>query len=212
MLSSEARSSLISTCGSAPSTTAPSASSGCQGTPTLRTRTRSSGAPRLVAISKPTGTPPRGNASTRGWSGRKCCSRSASCRPAALRLGNIAYSFVSRRSPTIYPFARIGAALGTTVEDVYTQNRRLWVRLRAGRTGGRPPKLTDDDSEAAKARGRRSLAQERRQQHHRRGPPRGHSVLEAQGWYLRRCRVRGKQAAGPSGYHIAVKGPSPEYP
>jgi len=27
-------------------------------------------------------------------------------------------------------FARIGAALGMTVEDVYTQNRRLWVRLR----------------------------------------------------------------------------------
>jgi integrase len=27
-------------------------------------------------------------------------------------------------------FARIGAALGMAVEDVYTQNRRLWVRLR----------------------------------------------------------------------------------
>jgi integrase len=26
--------------------------------------------------------------------------------------------------------ARIGAALGMAVEDVYTQNRRLWVRLR----------------------------------------------------------------------------------
>jgi integrase len=26
--------------------------------------------------------------------------------------------------------ARIGVALGMTVEDVYTQNRRLWVRLR----------------------------------------------------------------------------------
>jgi integrase/recombinase XerC len=25
---------------------------------------------------------------------------------------------------------RIGAALGMTVEDVFTQNRRLWVRLR----------------------------------------------------------------------------------
>jgi integrase len=31
----------------------------------------------------------------------------------------------------VYSFARIGAALGMTVEDVYTQNRRLWVRLRA---------------------------------------------------------------------------------
>ncbi len=30
----------------------------------------------------------------------------------------------------VYSFARIGAALGMKVEDVYTQNRRLWVRLR----------------------------------------------------------------------------------
>jgi integrase len=30
----------------------------------------------------------------------------------------------------VYSFARIGAALGTAVEDVYTQNRRIWVRLR----------------------------------------------------------------------------------
>ncbi len=30
----------------------------------------------------------------------------------------------------VYSFARIGAALGMTVEDAYTQNRRLWVRLR----------------------------------------------------------------------------------
>jgi len=30
----------------------------------------------------------------------------------------------------VYSFARIGEALGMTVEDVYTQNRRLWVRLR----------------------------------------------------------------------------------
>jgi site-specific recombinase XerC len=27
----------------------------------------------------------------------------------------------------VYSFARIGAALGVTVEDVYMQNRRLWV-------------------------------------------------------------------------------------
>jgi integrase/recombinase XerC len=26
----------------------------------------------------------------------------------------------------VYSFARIGAALGMTVEDVFTQNRRLW--------------------------------------------------------------------------------------
>ena len=30
----------------------------------------------------------------------------------------------------VYSFARIGAALGMAVEDVYTQNRRLCVRLR----------------------------------------------------------------------------------
>src|SRR6266849_5186711 len=30
----------------------------------------------------------------------------------------------------VYSFARIGAVLGMVVEDVYTQNRRLWVRLR----------------------------------------------------------------------------------
>jgi integrase len=30
----------------------------------------------------------------------------------------------------VYSFARIGAAFGTVVEDVYTQDRRLWVRLR----------------------------------------------------------------------------------
>jgi site-specific recombinase XerC len=29
----------------------------------------------------------------------------------------------------VYSFARIGAALGMRVEDVYQQNRRLWVRL-----------------------------------------------------------------------------------
>jgi integrase/recombinase XerC len=30
----------------------------------------------------------------------------------------------------VYSFARIGAVLGMTVEDAFTQNRRLWVRLR----------------------------------------------------------------------------------
>ena len=30
----------------------------------------------------------------------------------------------------VYSFARIGAALGMAVEDVHTQNRRLWGRLR----------------------------------------------------------------------------------
>jgi site-specific recombinase XerD len=36
----------------------------------------------------------------------------------------------------VYSFARIGATLGMKVEDVYTQNRRLWVRLRE--KGGKP--------------------------------------------------------------------------
>jgi site-specific recombinase XerD len=30
----------------------------------------------------------------------------------------------------VYSFARIGAAIGMQVDDVYSQNRRLWVRLR----------------------------------------------------------------------------------
>lgn len=30
----------------------------------------------------------------------------------------------------VYSFARIGAALGMKIEDVFTQNRRLWVRLK----------------------------------------------------------------------------------
>jgi site-specific recombinase XerD len=30
----------------------------------------------------------------------------------------------------VFSFARVGAALGMKVEDVFTQNRRLWVRLR----------------------------------------------------------------------------------
>lgn len=30
----------------------------------------------------------------------------------------------------VFSFARIGAALSMKVEDVYTQNRRLWVRLK----------------------------------------------------------------------------------
>ena len=36
----------------------------------------------------------------------------------------------------VYSFARVGAALGMKVDDVFTQNRRLWVRLRE--KGGKP--------------------------------------------------------------------------
>jgi len=40
----------------------------------------------------------------------------------------------------VYSFARIGAAIGRRVEDVYTQNRRLWVRLheKAGKQHAMP--------------------------------------------------------------------------
>ncbi len=41
----------------------------------------------------------------------------------------------------VFSFARIGAALGMKVEDVFTQNRRLWVRLRekGGKAHAMPP-------------------------------------------------------------------------
>jgi integrase len=44
----------------------------------------------------------------------------------------------------VYSFARIGAALGMAVEDVFTQNRRLWVRLRekGGASGTRCRAIT----------------------------------------------------------------------
>src|SRR3954447_5233864 len=44
-------------------------------------------------------------------------------RPAGLRDRALIARFA-------YSFARVGAALGMRVEDVFTQNRRLWVRLR----------------------------------------------------------------------------------
>jgi integrase len=44
----------------------------------------------------------------------------------------------------VYSFARIGAAVGMAVEDVYTQNRRLWMRLRekGGKRGRGTGRLT----------------------------------------------------------------------
>jgi integrase len=41
----------------------------------------------------------------------------------------------------VFSFARIGAALGMKVEDVFTQNRRLWVGLRekGGKAHTMPP-------------------------------------------------------------------------
>ena len=39
----------------------------------------------------------------------------------------------------VYSFARVGAALGMKVEDVYTQSRRLWLRLHE--KGGKAHKM-----------------------------------------------------------------------
>jgi integrase/recombinase XerC len=45
----------------------------------------------------------------------------------------------------LYSFARIGAVVAMNVEDVFTQNRRLWVRLHEkGGTVGRDGKLTNN--------------------------------------------------------------------
>jgi len=47
----------------------------------------------------------------------------------------------------VFSFARIGAALGMTVEDVYTQNHRLWVRLRekGGKAHAQPCHHTQEE-------------------------------------------------------------------
>src|SRR5271157_2712253 len=60
-------SSLRTIMGAAPSTTAPIANSGRQGTPILRTSTRSRGAVSAAATSAATGTPPRGSARITGF-------------------------------------------------------------------------------------------------------------------------------------------------
>src|SRR5271169_6483046 len=73
-----AKSSSMKVSGLAPSVTAPRASSGCQGTPIFRTSTISSGASSAREISKPTATPPRGNARTTGCASFRCDSLSAS--------------------------------------------------------------------------------------------------------------------------------------
>ena len=51
----------------------------------------------------------------------------------------------------VYSFARVGAALAMRVEDVYPQNRRLWVRLRekGGKTHALPCHHTLEDYLAA---------------------------------------------------------------
>src|SRR4051812_4114967 len=82
-------SSLTTSSGWPPSATAPTASSFWKGAPILSTSTRSSGACKARAISKPTGTPPRGSASTTGFSSFRISRRSASCRPASCLSANI---------------------------------------------------------------------------------------------------------------------------
>jgi integrase len=52
----------------------------------------------------------------------------------------------------VYSFARIGAAIGMRVEDVYTQNRRLWLRLQE--KGGKQhatPFITSNPTESQAA-------------------------------------------------------------
>src|SRR5579859_2779817 len=71
-----------------PSPIAPMPSSGCSGTPSLRTRMTSSGASRARATSAATATPPRGRPSTTTSLSRNGNSRLASCRPASDRSRN----------------------------------------------------------------------------------------------------------------------------
>jgi hypothetical protein len=44
----------------------------------------------------------------------------------------------ARSAPTAKQRARVGAALAMKVEDVFVQNRRLWVRLREKAASGAP--------------------------------------------------------------------------
>jgi integrase len=73
-------------------------------------------------------------------SNRSRFSRRSFC-PAAIDHASLGFLVAGLRDRAlialmVYSFARIAAALGMTVEDVYTQNRRLWVRLRE--KGGKP--------------------------------------------------------------------------
>ena len=55
----------------------------------------------------------------------------------------------------VYSFGRIGAALAMRVEDVFTQNRRLWVRLRERRQAARDAVPSHVGSLSARQSGRR---------------------------------------------------------
>ena len=91
-------SSLRTIMGEPPSTIAPIANSGSNGTPILRTKIKSSGASSAEATSAATGTPPRGKARTTGSWPRYPASAAANFRPASARfLNGIVVSVISRR-------------------------------------------------------------------------------------------------------------------
>src|ERR1700687_1778038 len=79
--------------------TAPAASSGCHGTPILRTITRSSGAFRTLATSAATGTPPRGSASTTGSGGAFAARAFAKALPASTRFSKMANDVIGFSLP-----------------------------------------------------------------------------------------------------------------
>ena len=90
-----------------PSPTAPIASSGWNGTPSLRTTITSNGASSARATSAATGTPPRGNPSTTTSSPRRWRSRSASRRPASTRSLN----GTTTPGPRVRPVSAAASAL-----------------------------------------------------------------------------------------------------
>ena len=72
-----------------PSPIAPMPSSSCPGVPSLRTTITSSGAPRAVATSAATGTPPRGRPRTTTSAPRRWSSAAPNRRPASTRSANL---------------------------------------------------------------------------------------------------------------------------
>jgi hypothetical protein len=107
------------------SVAAPSASSGCHGTPILRTSTISSGALSAWAISNPTATPPRGNAKTTGCRSLRCASLPARRRPASARSENFIF-----RSPRNSGARRVIIALrriSTSVVKLLTRTGLDWT-------------------------------------------------------------------------------------
>ena len=97
-----------------PSPMAPMASSGWNGTPSLRTTMTSSGAPSACATSNATGTPPRGSPrTTTSWS-RTYCSRAASSRPASTRSANTTIAITSVSAPCQASATRAALVLSET--------------------------------------------------------------------------------------------------